>query len=125
MTAPEELKVGDTVQFTRGEYLSDKEFTVTHAGKNHLNLKSADGSHCNAIPRHWLRKLSVQEEDGPMDGGLILIEGDVSSEMGSYLELLDYAIRQTYEICVNSPEEYDDLTDEQKAKLDKVHEIWL
>ena len=60
-----------------------------------------------------------------MGGRLIVLEGDTSNEMGSYLELLDYAIRQTYEICVNSPEEYDDLTDEQKAKLDKVHEIWL
>ena len=60
-----------------------------------------------------------------MEGRLVVIEGKMRTRMESYWELLDYAIKQTYEICVNSPEEYDDLTEEEREKLDKVHDLWM
>lgn len=59
------------------------------------------------------------------DGQLTVIEGDEQIEMDSYLELLDWTIQRTYEIAVNSPEEYENLSEEDRAKLDRVHEIWM
>ena len=56
---------------------------------------------------------------------LAVLEGDTEREFDSYLELLDWAVRRTYEICVNSPEEYDDLTEEERDVLDKIHELWI
>lgn len=60
-----------------------------------------------------------------MEDKLILIEGDQATEMESYVDLLDHVIKQTFEIAVNSPEEYEDLDMETRAKLDTIHRIWL
>ena len=63
--------------------------------------------------------------DFDVDGELAVIEGDERKDMDSYLEMLDWVIRRTYEISVNSPEEYDELNIKDKAKLDDVHRIWM
>ena len=61
-------------------------------------------------------------EDKPV---LVLVEGSETLEFRSYMELLDHVIKQTFEICVNSPEEEDMLTEDERSRLEGVHNAWL
>ena len=56
---------------------------------------------------------------------LALVEGDTVTEFESYTELLNHVITQTYEISVNSPEEYDLLDEKDRSRLEAVHNAWL
>ena len=79
---------------------------------------------------HSSRKPSAEEihqaKTAPSDEPkLVLIEGSETLEFRSYMELLDHVIKQTFEICVNSPEEEDLLTDSERSRLEGVHNAWL
>jgi dsDNA-specific endonuclease/ATPase MutS2 len=56
---------------------------------------------------------------------IVVVERAERRFFNNYMELLEWAVRQTYEITVNSPEEYDALTMAEREKLDATHEIWL
>ena len=60
-----------------------------------------------------------------MSEELYVTEGDTKKVFMSYLELLEWAVGRTYEISVNSPEEYDALTEDERERLDQTHAIWM
>lgn len=60
--------------------------------------------------------------EGPV---LKLMEGDTVTEFNTYMELLDHVITQTFEICVNSPEEETMLSDVDRSRLEAVHNAFL
>jgi len=59
------------------------------------------------------------------EGQLVLVEGSQYKKYGSYWELLDDVIHRTFDISVNSPEEYEVLDMDERKKLDAVHAAWF
>jgi len=57
--------------------------------------------------------------------GLVVVENGQYRHFKSYLEMMDWMIEQTFEIAVNSPEEYDALDAKERRKLDAVHDAWF
>ncbi len=71
------------------------------------------------------REFKPKEFISGKEGQLVLVDGAHFKRFGSYWELLDDVIHRTFDICVNSPEEYEALELAEREKLDAVHNAWM
>jgi len=57
--------------------------------------------------------------------GLTVVENGRYRHFKSYWELLDWLVHRSFDISVNSPEEYDVLGLDERKKLDGVFDAWF